>query len=140
MLLLTLTPSKLNRTFGPFAHIDEAPRAVFHLVSADSDFDPGPIVPGSEFDECRLKIQLLFVDRSRAARAAGIQTAFQFHERPNVLAVVSVNMKHVSLVEEAVGERLLPPVIVFDPFPRPAKLRRPWTGTSRSAPRADECI
>src|SRR5258705_6674618 len=29
-------------------------------------------------------------------------------------------MKHVSLVEEAVGERLLSPVVVFDPLPRPA--------------------
>src|SRR4029077_9039415 len=55
------------------AHIDEAPRAVFHLVSADPDFDPRSIVAGPDFQEGCLKIQLRLIDRSRATGSAGIQ-------------------------------------------------------------------
>src|SRR5207244_837153 len=98
-------------------HNDEATRAVFHLLSAGSELDPVPIISRSDFEKCGLEIQFLFVDRPRAADAVRIQPAFQLHERANVLAVVNVKIKHVPLVEIAVHERLLAPVVVSNLFP-----------------------
>src|SRR4029077_17721270 len=46
-----------------------------------------------------------------------IQTAFEFDERANVLAVMNVEIKHVPLVEIAVHEWVLAPVVVSDLFP-----------------------
>src|SRR5882757_8287995 len=86
-------------------------------MSAGSELDPVPIISRSDFEKCGLEIQLLFVDRPRAADAVRIQTAFQLHERANVVAVVKVKIKHVPLVEIAVHERLLAPVVVSDLFP-----------------------
>src|SRR6266478_4901801 len=98
-------------------HIDQATRAVFHLVSAGSELDPVPITSRSDFEECGLEIQSLLVDWPRAADAVRIQPAFQLHERANVLAVVNVEIKHVPLVEIAVHEWLLAPVVVSNLFP-----------------------
>src|SRR6476646_698255 len=53
-------------------HIDQATRSIFHLVSAGTEIDPILIISRSDFDECGLEIQFLFVDRSRAADAVGI--------------------------------------------------------------------
>src|SRR6267154_1830686 len=80
-------------------HIDQATRAVFHFMSAGPELDPVPIISRSDFEECGLEIQLLFVDWPRAADAVRIQPAFQLHKRAHVLAVVNVNVKHVPLVE-----------------------------------------
>src|SRR5216684_1968688 len=98
-------------------HIDYATGAVLHLVSAGPELNPVPIISRSDFDECGLEIQFLFVDRPRAADAVRIQPAFQLHERANVLAVVNVKIKHVPLVEIAVHERLLAPVVISNLFP-----------------------
>src|ERR1700722_12224966 len=59
-----------------FPHIDQAARSVFHFVSAGPELDPVPVMAGSDFEECGLEIQFLFVDRPRAADTIRIQTAF----------------------------------------------------------------
>ena len=73
---LYLESVKTQTDIWALPHIDEAPRAVLHLVSAGSELDPVPIITRSDFEKCGLEIQLLFVDRSRAADAVRIQTAF----------------------------------------------------------------
>src|SRR5258708_3087498 len=114
---LYLESVKTQADIWALPHIDQATRAVFHLVSAGSELDPVAIASRSDFEKCGLEIQFLFVDRPRAADAVRIQTAFQLHERANVLAVVNVKIKHVPLVEIAVHERLLAPVVVSNLFP-----------------------
>src|SRR5258708_7346942 len=114
---LDLESVKTQADVWALPHIDQATRAVFHLVSASSELDPVPIISRSDFEKCGLEIQFFFVDRPRAADAVRIQTAFQLHERANVVAVVKVKIKHVPLVEIAVHERLLAPVVVSNLFP-----------------------
>src|SRR6266404_2122263 len=114
---LDLESVKTQPDIWTLPHIDQATRAIFHLLSAGPELDPVPIISRSDFEECGLEIQLLFVDWSRAADAVRIQTTFQLHERANVLSVVNVNVKHVPLVEIAVHEWLLAPVVVSNLFP-----------------------
>jgi len=59
MPVFTLNPSKLKRTCGPRVTLDQSPGAVFHLVPADSHPNPLPFISCSDFEECRLEIQLL---------------------------------------------------------------------------------
>src|SRR5262249_25984729 len=73
---LYLESVKTQADIRALPHIDQATRAVFHLVSAGSELDPIPIISGSDFEESRLEIQLFFVDRPRATNAVRIQTAF----------------------------------------------------------------
>src|SRR5882762_1729005 len=114
---LYLESVKTQADIWALPHIDQATGAVFHLLSAGSELDPIPIISHSDFDECGLEIQFLFVDWSRATDAVRIQPAFQLHERANVLAVVNVEIKHVPLIELAVHEWLLAPVVVSNLFP-----------------------
>src|SRR5882672_7171450 len=114
---LHLESVKTQADIWTLPHIDQATRTVFHLMSAGSELDPVPIISRSDFEECGLEIQFLLVDRPRAADAVRIQPAFQLHERANVLAVVNVKIKHVPLVEIAVHEWLLAPVVVSNLFP-----------------------
>src|SRR5712671_6597638 len=69
---LYLESVKTQADIGALPHIDQAARAVFHLVSAGSELDPVPIISRSDFEECGLEVQLLFVDWPRAADAIGI--------------------------------------------------------------------
>src|SRR2546427_5564625 len=117
MPVFTLNPSKLKRTFGPSRTSIRRPEPysisclpALNLIQFRSS-------PVPTFEECGLEIQFLFVDRPRAADTVRIQPAFQLHERANVLAVVNVKIKHVPLVEIAVHERLLAPVVVSNLFP-----------------------
>src|SRR6266566_2930903 len=112
-----LEPVKTQAHVGALANIDQAPGAIFQLVSPGSELDPVPFIPRPDFKESALEIQLLFVDRSRATDAIGIQSAFELHERANVFAVMNVEIKHVAFVEIGVHERLLAPVVVSDLFP-----------------------
>src|SRR5689334_15054073 len=73
---LHLESVKTQADIRTLPHIDQATRAVFHLLSADPELDPVPIVSRCDFEKCGLEIQLLFVDRPRAADAVRIQTAF----------------------------------------------------------------
>src|SRR5258706_3544586 len=73
---LHLESVKTQADIRALPHIDQAARAVFHLVSAGSELDPIPVISCSDFDECGLEIQFLFVDRSRATNAIRIRTAF----------------------------------------------------------------
>src|ERR1700693_1019 len=114
---LHLESVKTQADIWTLPDVDEATRAVFHLLSASSELDPVPVISRSDFEKCGLEIQLLFVDWPRAADAVRIQTAFQLHERANVLAVVNVKIKHVPLVQITVHERLLAPVVVSNLFP-----------------------
>src|SRR6266550_8330674 len=114
---LYLESIKTQADIWALPHIDQATRAVFHLLSAGPKLNPVPIISHSDFDECGLEIQFLFVDWPRAADTVRIQPAFQLHERAHVLAVVNVNVKHVPLVEIAVHEWLLAPVVVSNLFP-----------------------
>src|SRR6185369_9223212 len=72
---LYLESVKTQPDIRALPHIDQATRTVFHLLSSSSELDPVPIISRSDFDECGLEIQLLFVDRPRAADAVRIQTA-----------------------------------------------------------------
>src|SRR6266478_3090843 len=114
---LYLESVKTQADLRTLAHIDQSPRAVFHLMPADSHLNPLPFISCSDFEECRLEIQLLFVDRSWSTDAIRIETTFEFHERANVIAVMNVEIKHVPFVEIGVHERLLAPVVVSDLFP-----------------------
>src|SRR5882757_8815774 len=114
---LYLESVKTQADIWALSHIDKATGAVFDLLSAGSELDPVPIISRSDFEKCGLEIQFLFVDRPRAADAVRIQPAFKLHERADVLAVVNVEMKHVPLVEIAVHERLLAPIVVSNLFP-----------------------
>src|SRR5229473_706347 len=114
---LYLESVKTQADIWTLPHIDQATRAIFHLLSAGPELDPVPIISRSDFEKCGLEIQFLFVDRPRAADAVRIQSAFQLHERASVLAVVNVKIKHVPLVEIAVHERQLAPVVVSNLFP-----------------------
>src|SRR5207245_8786842 len=73
---LYLESVKTQPDIWAFPHIDQTTRAVFHLLSAGSELDPVPIISRSDFEKCGLEIQFLFVDRSLAANAVTIQTAF----------------------------------------------------------------
>src|ERR1700688_73560 len=114
---LHLEPVKAQPHIGPFANIDQPPGAILHFMSPGSDLDPVVFIPSSDFEKCGLKIELLFVDGSRTTDTVRIQTAFELDERPNVFAIMNVEVKHVPFVEIAVHERLLAPVVVSDLFP-----------------------
>src|ERR1700746_3171679 len=86
-------------------------------MSPGSELDPIAFIPRPDFEKCCLEIELLFVDRSRTTDTVRVQAAFELHERANVLAIMNVEIKHVPLVEIAVHERLLAPVVVSDLFP-----------------------
>src|ERR1700750_1834765 len=73
---LYLESVKTQADIWALPHIDQATRAVFHLVSSGSELDPVSIISRSHFDECGLEIQFLFVNWPRAADAVRIQTAF----------------------------------------------------------------
>src|SRR6266702_6229332 len=77
-------------------HIDQATRAIFHLVSADSELDPVAFIPRSDFEECCLEIDLFFVDRPGPTDAVRIQTALELDEGTNVLSVMNVDIKNVA--------------------------------------------
>src|SRR5882724_4110414 len=73
---LYLESVKTQADVRALAHIDQAPRAVFHLLPAGSELDPVPFISRSDFEKCGLEIQFLLVDPPRAADAVGIQTTF----------------------------------------------------------------
>src|SRR5882672_8433162 len=102
---LYLESVKTQADVWALAHIDQATRTIFHLLSAGPELDPVPIISRSDFEECGLDIQFLFVDWPRTTDAVRIQPAFYFDKRPDMLAVVNVKVKHVPLVEIAVHER-----------------------------------
>src|SRR6266705_933210 len=114
---LHLEPVKAQAHVGAFANIDQAPGAIFQFVSPGSELDPVTFIPHSDFEKCGLEIQFLFVDRPRTTDAVRIQTSFELDERPNVLAVMNFEIKHVPFIEIGVHERLLAPVVVSDLFP-----------------------
>src|SRR6266446_888714 len=114
---LHLEPVKAQAHVGALANIDQSSGAVLHLMSPGSDLDPVAFIPRSDFEKCCLEIELFFVDRSRTTGSIGVQAAFEFNERANVLAVLNVEIKHVPFVEIGVHERLLAPVVVSDLFP-----------------------
>src|SRR5258706_9279242 len=114
---LHLEPVKAQAHVGALANIDQAPGAIFQLVSPSSELDPVAFVPRSDFQECCLEIDLFFVDRSRATDSVRIQTAFELDERADVLAIMNVEIKHVALVEIAIHEWPLAPVVVSYLFP-----------------------
>src|SRR6516162_4717301 len=114
---LYLEPVKTQADIRTLPHINQAARAVFHLLSASSELNPVPIISCSDLDKCGLEIQLLLVDWPRAADTVRIQTAFQFYERAHVLSVMDVKIKHIPFVEIAVHEWLLAPVVVSNLFP-----------------------
>src|SRR6202521_1734979 len=89
---LHLEPVKAQADVGAFANIDQSSGAVLHLMSPDSELDPVAFIPRSDFEKCCLKIELLFVDRPGTTDAVRIQTAFELDKRPNVLAVVNVEI------------------------------------------------
>src|SRR5258705_11630161 len=93
---LHLEPVKAQAHVGTFANIDQAPGAIFQLMSPGSELDPVAFTPRSDFKKCCLEIELFFVDRSRTTDTVRIQTAFEFDERANVLAVMNVEIKHVA--------------------------------------------
>src|SRR5260370_16235779 len=74
-----------------------------------------PMSPNLE-EPC-LKVELLFVDRTRAANPIGVQAALQLDKEANVIAVTYIDIEHVPLVEIGVHEGLLAPVVVSDLFP-----------------------
>src|SRR5258708_37226335 len=86
-------------------------------MSPGSDLDPVAFIPCSGFEKCCLEIEFFFVDRSRTTDAVRIQTAFELDERPNVLAIMNVEIKNVPFIEIGVHEGLLAPVVVSDLFP-----------------------
>src|SRR6266567_9051445 len=94
---LHLESVKTQADIWTLPHIDQATRAILHLLSAGPELDPVPIISRPDFEKCGLEIQFLFVDRPRVADTVRIQPAFQLHERANVLAVVNVKIKHVPL-------------------------------------------
>src|SRR5712672_1917613 len=114
---LYLEAVKAQAHVGALANIDQAPRAIFQLVSPGSELDPVAFIPCSDFEKCYLEIEFFFVDRSRTTDAIRIETTFEFHERANVLAIMKIEIKHVPFIEIAVHERLLAPVVVSDLFP-----------------------
>src|SRR5216684_7631034 len=114
---LYLEPVKAQAHVGPFANIDQSSGAILHLMSAGSELDPFAFIPCSDFEKCRLEVEFFFVDWSRTTDTVRIQTAFELDERPNVLAVMNVEIKHVPFIEIGVNERLLAPVVVSDLFP-----------------------
>src|SRR5216684_2025716 len=114
---LHLEPVKAQAHVGALANIDQAPGAIFQLVSPGSELDPVTFIPRSDFEKCCLEIELFFVDRPWSTNAIRIETTFELHERANVLAVMNVEIKHVPSVEIGVHERLLAPVVVSDLFP-----------------------
>src|ERR1700692_1150148 len=57
-------------------HIDQATRAVFHLLSAGSELNPVPIISRFRIKKCCVELQFLFVERPWAADAVRIQAAF----------------------------------------------------------------
>src|SRR5258708_14655457 len=85
---LDLESVKTQADIWTLPHIDQATRAIFHLLSAGPELDPVPITSRSDFEKCGLEIQFLFVDRPRAADAVSIQPAFKLHEPADVRAVV----------------------------------------------------
>src|SRR4029077_6088837 len=60
-----LEPVKAQAHVGAFANIDEAPGAVFQLMSPGSELDPVAFIPRSYFEKCCLEIEFFFVDRPR---------------------------------------------------------------------------
>ena len=114
---LHLESVKAQAHVGALANIDQAPRAIFQLVSPGSELDPATFIPRSDFEKCCLEIELFFVDWSRTTDTVRIETTFEFHERANVLAVMNIEIKNVPFIEIAVHERLLAPVVVSDLFP-----------------------
>src|ERR1700740_1560389 len=93
---LHLEPVKAQAHVGTLANIDQAPRAIFQLVSPGSELDPVAFIPCSDFEKCCLEIELFFVDRSRTTDTVRIQTAFDLHERANVFAIMNVEIEHVA--------------------------------------------
>src|SRR6266567_5079908 len=73
---LYLESVKAQADIRALPHIDQATKAVFHLLSAGPELDPVPIISRSDFEKCGLEIQLLLVDWPRAADTVRIQTAF----------------------------------------------------------------
>src|SRR5260370_31498229 len=86
---LYLESVKTQADIWALPHIDQATRAIFHLLSAGSELDPVPIISHSDFEKCGLEIQLLFVDWPRSTDAVRIQTAFQLHEPRNFLTLIN---------------------------------------------------
>src|SRR6266436_61538 len=114
--VFTLNPSKLKRTCGPSRTSISRPEP-YSISCRPTLLNPLPFISCSDFEKCRLEIQLLFVDRSRSTDTIRIETAFEFHERANLLAVMNVEIEHVPFVEIGVHESLLAPVVVSDLFP-----------------------
>src|SRR6266704_3711787 len=89
---LHLEPVKAQAHVGAFANIDQPPGAILHLMSPDSDLDPVAFIPCSGFEKCCLEIEFFFVDRFRTTDAVRVKTALELDERPNVLAVMNVEI------------------------------------------------
>src|SRR5215470_5660241 len=114
---LHLEPVKAQADVGALPNVNQAPGAIFKLVSPGSELDPVVFVPSSDFEKSCLEIEFFFVDRSWAADTVRIQAALELHKRANVLAVVNVKIEHVPFVEIAIHEGLLAPVVISDLFP-----------------------
>src|SRR5277367_5681178 len=74
--------------------------------------------PGiADLQEPRLEVEFLLINWPRPAIPEGIQAAFQLYKRANVFPVMNIETQHVSLVEIAVPERRLSPVVVPNLLP-----------------------
>jgi len=112
----TLNPSSSSARWGPREYRSIA-QSHIHLKS-----------PGSELDQFRsspVPTSRNAVWKSNFFSSIGlgppdtvrIQTAFELDERPNVPAIVDVEIKHVPFVEIAIHEALLTPVVIAYLFP-----------------------
>src|SRR5262249_1886915 len=71
----------------------------------------------TQFQKRRLKIELLFVYRTRTAFTGGVQPTLQLEESAHAFSEVQVQRERVPLIEISVHEGMLPPVVVSDLFP-----------------------
>src|SRR5438128_12674684 len=72
---LYLESVKTQADIWTLPHIDEATRAIFHLVSAGPELAAVPIISRCDFEKSSLEIQLLLVDWPRADDTVRIQPA-----------------------------------------------------------------
>src|SRR5260370_33609135 len=62
-------------------------------------------------------MQLLFIDRPRAACSERLNATLELNKRSNMLAIVRVDSQHVALEKKAIPEWLLSPVVVAGLLP-----------------------
>ena len=100
-----------------FPHIKQTPGAVLEFLPANAECDGARTCGSANLEEPCLKVELLFVDRTRAANPIRVQAALQLDKGANVFAVMDIEIEHVPFVEIGVHEGLLAPVVVSDLFP-----------------------